>query len=385
MLSPGSVEALSMTFDKKMHRLEREVMTDIVRRIAINGEITRSADWQIYRLQELGIAKEDIDRALTTAFDISAEDLERLYDDVAESGYAWDDAIYKEKGIKQIPFSENATLQQYITAVANQTKNEMESLSRSIGFARKEAGKIISVPLTRYYQETLDNAINGLANGVFDYNTVLKRTVSEMTYSGIRTIDFESGRSSRIDVAVRRAVMTGYNQIAGRINDMNAQELQTDMFETTWHSGARPTHQPWQGRWYTRRELETVCGLGTVTGLLGANCYHNYFPVIPGISTPTYTDEQLEEMNRQENKKKVYGGKEYTKYEALQRQRALERTMRAQRQEIHLLKVGNAEKKDITAARGRYRTTSAEYTRFSEAMGLPQQRERVTIDGLGRV
>ena len=126
-------------------------------------------------------------------------------------------------------------------------------------------------------------------------------------------------------------------------------------------------------------------GYGTGEGLCGWNCYHSFSPFIPGISVPTYTAEQLEEMNRHENTPKEYQGKQYTDYQATQRQRRLETQMRAERQKIHLLQVGGADEKDITSAKCRYRATSAEYARFSKAMDLPQQRERVTIDGLGDV
>ena len=126
-------------------------------------------------------------------------------------------------------------------------------------------------------------------------------------------------------------------------------------------------------------------GYGTVTGLCGVNCYHDFYPFIPGISEPIYSEEELRQMNEQENTPKEFGGKSYTAYEATQRQRALETTMRAQRQKISLLEQGGADEQDIINARGQYRATSAEYSRFSQAMGLPQQRERVTVDGLGNV
>lgn len=139
------------------------------------------------------------------------------------------------------------------------------------------------------------------------------------------------------------------------------------------------------GQGLQQKELETICGLGTVTGLCGANCYHDYYPFIPGISERSYTDEELAQMNAEENKPVKYGDKEYTKYEALQRQRKLETAMRAQRQKIHLLEEAGADEEDIINARCRYRGTSQEYTRFSKAMGLPQQRERVNADGLGNM
>ena len=120
-------------------------------------------------------------------------------------------------------------------------------------------------------------------------------------------------------------------------------------------------------------------------GLCGINCYHTWFNFVPGASKRLYTDEQLDAMNARENEKKAFNGKEYTTYEATQRQRQLETLMRKERMDVHLLKKGNAAADDIKAARARYRKTSAEYKAFSEAVGLQQHRDRVTIDGLGRV
>ncbi len=386
MFTSNEIETLSMSFDSMMRRLENEVMLDIIRRIAINGEITRAADWQINRLYELGKTKQTIDSAIKRALNLSENDIEKMFSDVIESGYARNEDIYKKAGVDFVPFDENETLQKYISAVALQTAEKMTNISQSLGFAVKNADGTLSFkPIAEFYQDTLDNAINGIANGVFDYNTALKKAVSEMVQSGLRSVDYASGWSNRVDVATRRAVMTGVAQLTGKVNEMSAKELGTDTFEVTWHSGARPSHQVWQGKWYTMDELVSQCGLGTVTGLNGANCYHDYYPVIPGISQPTYTEAELEEMNRKENTPVKYGNKEYTKYEALQRQRRLETTMRAQRQKIKLLKEGGADEEDIIAARARYRATSAEYTRFSKAMDLPQQRDRVTIDGLGNI
>ncbi len=386
MYTSNELEALSISFDSRMRQLEKDVMSDIIRRISINGEITRAADWQINRLIEMGVLREDIEKSIKHYLKMSDKEIEELFREAAESGYARNDEIYKKAGIKAVPFEENAVLQQLIAAVGKQTAEDMTNISQSLGFAViNPDGSLSFKPVAQYYQDTLDNAINGIANGVFDYNTAIKKAVSEMTKSGLRTVDYASGWSNRVDVAARRAIMTGFSQITGKINEMNAEKLHTDTFEVTWHSGARPSHQEWQGKWYTREELASVCGLGTVTGLHGANCYHDYFPVIPGISVPTYSAEELEEMNRKENIPVEYNGKKYTKYEALQRQRRLETTMRAQRQQIHLLKVGNADEDDIIAARCRYRGTSQEYKRFSEAMELPEQRQRVTVDGLRNI
>lgn len=386
MFKAGELEAISMALEPQFRELEQRIMSDIVRRISINGEITRAADWQVTRLAQLGESKREIKKAIKDTLGLSTKEVNHLYKDVLRKGYERESELYKYKGRTQIPFAENHELQQLIGAVSKQTDGELKNITQSLGFAKRGAdGKLEFTPVADYYQKTLDSAMLDISSGAFDYNTVLKRTVKEMTNSGLRSVDYATGHSNRIDVAARRALMTGMSQLTAKVNESNAEQLGTDMFETTAHGGARPEHQEWQGRWYTKDELESICGLGEVTGLCGANCYHDYYPVVPGISEPTYTAEQIEEFNRKENEPVEYNGKTYTKYEATQRQRKLETTMRAQRQEIKLLKEGGASEDDLIAARSRYRGTSAEYARFSKAMDLPQQRERVTVDGLGDI
>ena len=214
-------------------------------------------------------------------------------------------------------------------------------------------------------------------NGTFDYNTAIHNAVYEMTKSGLRTVDYASGRSFRIESAARTALMTGVNQVAAKISDMNAEKLDTEDFEVSAHGTARPSHQKWQGKVYSKQELIDICGLGEVDGLCGANCRHHYWPFIKGISVRAYTDEELQEWADKENTPKKYGDKEYTAYEATQEQRRLERLMRKERQDIRLLKEGNANEIDIAAAEAKYRITSDEYVKFSKAMELPQQRERI--------
>ena len=385
MWKPSELEAFSMLLDVPMKALEMRIMLDIVRRIKINGEITRSADWQINRLSQLGMARDEITSAIQQALGYSDEDMQQMYEKIIGAGYARDEKLYTETGTPFIPFAENESLQQLISSVAAQTNETLKNITQSLGFAaRAPDGRLHFTELADYYQKTLDGAVFDIASGAFDYNTVLKRVVREMTNSGLRTVDYASGHSNRVEVAVRRAVMTGLGQLTDKVNNDNAEALGTDTFEISWHTGARPSHW-WGGMWFTSEQLVSVCHYGEVDGLCGVNCYHDKTPVIPGLSEPSYTKEELAELNAKEKEKIAFGDRDYNKYEATQRQRRLETTMRAQRQEIKLLKEGGADEDSLIEARARYRKTSDEYARFSKAMELPQQRERVTVDGLGNI
>lgn len=383
MFTPTEIEALPSAMEQLYRSLQLNIMSDLTERLKANGEeITSAADWQINRLYELGVSKDEIDSLIQSTLDVSDNEIDRIYDEVVKSGYARNEELYTSKGKEYIPYAENKQLQQLVKAVKNQTKSEFKNITGSLGFAVRNPDNTVSfTPLAKFYQDTLDNGLMQIASGAVDYNTVLKKAVKAMTDSGLRTVDYASGWSNRVDVAARRALMTGFNQVVAKVNEDNAEQLGTEYFEVSYHRGARPTHQVWQGRVYSKKELETVCGLGTVTGLCGANCYHGYSPFIKGIDTPTYSEEELDRMNEEENIPKEYNGKTYTAYEAQQRQRQLETAMRADRQKIELLTQGGADYDTITGAKVRYFQRQDEYVKFSKAMGLPEQWERITVDG----
>lgn len=383
MFTPAEIEALPSAMEQLYRSLQLNIMSDLTERLKANGEeITSAADWQINRLYELGMSKDEIDSLIQSTLNVSDDEIDRIYDEVVKSGYARNEELYTGKGKEYIPYAENKQLQQLVKAVKNQTKSEYRNITGSLGFAVRNADNTLSfTPLADFYQRTLDNGLMQIASGAVDYNTVLKKAVKAMTDSGLRTVDYASSWSNRVDVAARRALMTGFNQVVAKVNEDNAEQLGTEYFEVSYHRGARPTHQVWQGRVYSKKELETVCGLGTVTGLCGANCYHSYSPFIKGIDTPTYSEEELDRMNEEENTPKEYNGKEYTAYEAQQRQRQLETAMRADRQKIELLTQGGADDDTITGAKAKYFQRQDEYVKFSKAMNLPQQWERITVNG----
>lgn len=379
-------EKLSRSIESKYSDLEERIMKDIVRRIQKAGEITSTADWQINRLRILGHSSEDIEKMLKEALDASYPEMFELYDKVIDWEYVRNKDIYEQVNAEFIPFEENEELQQITDALIRQSSADLENITQSLGFYLDYGnGNRVMTPLSQVYGKHLDAACLDIVSGAFDYNSVLRRVVTQLTNSGLRTIDYASGYSSRVEVAARRAVMTGISQLTGKISDMNAEKLGTEYFEVAWHSGARPTHAVWQGKVWTKQQLTTVCGLGSVTGLLGANCYHEYYPFFPGISERNWTDEWLEEQDRKENTPKEFKGKEYTVYEAKQRQRQMETAMRAQRQKVQLLKEGGADPDDVMLAKCKYQGQLDEYARFSKKMGLKQERERIYLDMKGRV
>lgn len=378
-------EHMPLQVEKLFYDLQNRIMIDIVRRIQKMGKITSTADYQINKLQILGGTTEFIESEIKRITGMTDAEIWKLYDEVAEEYYTRNKAAYEQINSNFIPYEENEILQAWTAAIVDQTQNEIRNIARSMGMSiALGGGKKVFTPLAEYYQSYLDRACMDIVTGSFSYNTVLRRVVKEMTASGIRSVDYASGWSNRVTVAARRAVMTGVHQLSAKINEKVAKDLGTRDYEITWHAGARPDHW-WGGKVYSYEDLVRICGLGTVTGLCGANCYHSYYAFVKGVSVRTYTDEQLADMNAREQEVHTYHGKPYNAYEATQRQRQLESRMRAQRSKVKLLQQGKADPEDIMAARTRYLATLHEYQGFSKVMKLPEQMERVYIDGLGRI
>lgn len=310
-----------------------------------------------------------------------------IYEQAVRSDFVRYKEIYEAVGRDYRPYGENKWLQQVVETARRQTKDSlrpMENITQTMGFnVPVGGGKKVFTPLSEYLERSMDKAMMGIVTGSKTYSQAVGDVIDEMTASGIRTVDYASGKSDRIEVAARRAVMTGVAQMTDKVNEKNAEELGTDDWEVDWHMGARNigtgylNHQNWQGKVYSSAEMRTICGLGEMLGFAGINCYHIRFPFIRGISKRKYTDEWLAEQNQRENEKKVFRGREYDTYGALQYQRSLERSIRKQKQDVALLEAAGADKEIITAAKCRLRLTNRTYTEFSKEMGLRQQRERL--------
>lgn len=385
-MTPEEIEALGYGNEIIWLDLEQEIINDIARRIKQTGVVTRTADYQLNQLQRIfGYNDKQMTDLLKQTIAQSDAYVDKVLEQAVQTDYIDNKDLYAAVGKSAVPYSKNAVIQSLVYNLKAQCKGGINNISKTLGFVVNGATGKKALALSEYYKAVLDDAILQVASGGFDSKTSLKKAVSQMTNSGLRWIDYESGHHNRVTVAARRSVSTALTQLTKEMSDYHAEQLGGDTFEVAWHANARPTHREWHGQVWTKAQLVTVCGLGTVEGLCGANCYHVYYPFIKGLSKRNWSDEWLREQNEKEDTPKTFNGKEYTGYEATQRQRVIETRMRAQREAIQALKEGDGDPLDIMFMQGKYRASMDEYVKFSKAMGLREQRDRIYIDGKGVV
>lgn len=381
--TPELLDALPEELAGLFRALEITLLEEICSRLKAADELNEVTVQDIQALRSHGIDLKSIEEAISKTAGISKQKLNSSLNDVVERNQKYYTEVIDLAHVTQPETLVDAAT---VDAIKRQTHDTFRNLTASMGFL---VGNTMLKP-ARAYQWALDNAEMQIQSGAISYNQAIKTAVKQLADSGLKVVDYESGHRDQIDVAARRAVMTGVSQICAKYTEQSAEYLETPYFEVSAHAGARDkpgpspwsSHKDWQGNVYSIRandiypNIYEVCGLGAIDGLEGANCRHRRNVWVEGVSERTYTDEQLAHID--DDLGCEFDGKKYTAYEATQMQRRVEREVRRLKREESAYKAAELREEEQTV-NIRLRRLNAKYKAFSAAAGLPEQRERMKV------
>lgn len=386
---PATLDALPEELAELYRGLEDTLLIEICSRLKAADELNEVTVQDIKALRAHGIDLKEIEKAIRKTTGISEQKLKKLLDDVVARNQAYYTDLITLADVTRPDVLVDAAA---IAAIYAQTKQECRNITRSMGFLVDNGWTML--PPAKAYQHALDAAILKIQSGAVSYNEAIKQSIKELAESGLKTIDYASGHIDSVDVAARRAVMTGVNALNQKYAEQSADYLETDLVEVSAHIGARNTgnglenHESWQGgiyRWAEKpgdskgeyKDFVATTGYGLGAGLGGWNCRHTFYPFVEGVSEPTYSHADLDAM-KGENRKFVFDGKEYDGYTSTQMQRSIERQIRKQKRLRDAYKAAGL-KDDETAANIKLRRLNTKYREFSKAAGLPEQPERLKV------
>ena len=330
MLLPDYLDKLPESLVTLFQQVEEDILEDMARRILKTGKLTDSAQWQVWRLEQLGEEKEFIRYHLQRLTGKTQGEINALFQEAGAQALYYDDLIYKAFGLTPGKINNTPALLNLLNSGAIQTNRTFQNLTATTANTA-----------TQQFERALDRAWLQISSGGFDYKTAVQRTIKDLARSGIQSIVYPSGHTDSVDVAVRRAVLTGVNQTAAKLSEARAEEMGCDLVETTAHPGARPTHALWQGQIFSRSgrhpkypDFVSSTGYGTGAGLCGWNCRHSFFPFFEGLSESAYPRSKLREY---EEKTVTYNGKTLSYYDATQQQRYIERQIRRWKREYLMM------------------------------------------------
>lgn len=374
MLPPDSIDALRILAMQITDPMTDFLLRDIARRVAEAGQITSTAGYQIWKIQELGKSQKEVKKKLAELLNVSLDEIDEIFEQAAEEGYKFD--LSKLPTVEGVPLEENESLQQIVRAAVTLAQDDFTNITQTIGMISPYGQRL---PLYDAYNACCDFAFKQVFTGAADYNTAVQTACRNLYRRGLVTVDYESGAKASIETAVRRNIMGGLGLMQEKISEQNHEKYGADGWEISAHAASAPDHEPIQGKQYRDEEYQELNNsLARRIGTL--NCGHAAFPIFYGVTEPTYTAEQLEAFKRANADGITYQGKHYTTYEATQAQRRLETAIRKCKRKITVLE-GAGDDDALKAARTRYTRLNQEYARFSKAAGLRTQTARLKAAG----
>lgn len=378
MLPPSYLDQMPDAFVQLWQQVEEQILQDVARRIGKMDKVTATANWQLWRYQQTEALRNDVVKLLAKYTGKSEAAIRRLLLQAATEAMEREDAIYYHYDMEPMPFEESAALNNLLDAGARQTCGTWKNLTATTANT-----------VTGAFERTLDAAWLKVSTGAFDYKTAVKQAVDSLA-DDMPMVTYPSGHKDSIEVAARRAVLTGVNQTTGKLQVARMDEMGCEFVETTAHGGARPSHAEWQGRRFHRGgavdykgrhypDFEAATGYGTGAGLCGWNCRHTFFAVFPELGDPPqWTQEQLRDLNARNIE---WNGKKYTAYEISQMQRARERNVRRWKKRYL---AEDAAGLDTTDSAVRLKAARQSLAEFTQATGGRVDSARVSVPKFGR-
>ena len=337
MLSPDYYDSCADDILSLYEQLEDDIISDVIRRIMKTGKVTETAKHQLEQLQETGLLYDEILSEIAKRTDATTQHVRALFEDAGVETVRFDNRIYRENGLTPVDIRQSPAMRQTLEAGYRKTLGNMKNLTMTTTNTSQTA-----------YINACNQAYMQITSGAFSYQEAIRQAIQKTAQDGVKVL-YPSGHTDRIDVAVRRAVLTGVGQTCREISMMNAEECGCDLMEITAHSGARPAHAQWQGKIVSLSGKKgylskSDIGYGTGNGFGGWNCRHDWYPFFEGYSKRNYSAKALKKLDE---KNIEYNGRMYSQYEISQIQRRYEREIRAAKREQVAFKVAVEEADDF--------------------------------------
>lgn len=386
MLTPSQLDNLPEPMVQLMSELQDEIISDICRRLTKAQLMTPTAEWQLWKANQLTLSSREVKRRIAAKLKVSEKQLKGIYTDAVRTAIKEDEIIYKAamaEGILSDDYRDKLTSFTRSKAFSNALNRGLKNTN---GLMRNLTNSAAAVA-NRQLSDALDLAYLKVINGAFTAEQAVFDAVKKLGADGLKCVKYESGRTDQLDVAVRRAVVTGIGKTCCDMQLDLAKEMDCQLVEVSSHLGARPSHAEWQGQIYSLVKghpkypyFYDATGYGTGDGLGGWNCRHSFFPYFEGLSLAANAPDFSKEENAE-----VYAN--------TQKQRSYERAVRKSKRELAALDGARSsadgelkakldrefERKSVTLKK-----REARLAEHLKATGLLPNPSRVRVDGFGR-
>jgi len=411
-------EQIDLLVERLISRIEKAntyFLKNIGASIKAIRDLTPSQAQQLVQILKYGGGYEQIVEEISKMTDMNIKDIESIFSAYAKKDQLFYKEFYAYRNKPFIPFEENAVLQSQKKIFTNMIRNEMYNYTRNnvLGYTIRDIlpngkkGRVVFRGLKETYNRVLDEALLNVGQGKETFDSAMSSIMKEIGGSGLKTVEYESGRSVRLDSVVRMHLKGRLAEYHNEAQQIFGEQFEADGVEITVHANPAPDHEYAQGRRFSNEEyqklqlygiakdykdktvdLHSVLKSGEITTsfrpISEMNCYHYVYSVILEVGKPRYTDEELQKIIDDNNKGFDFEGEHYTMYEGTQLQRQLERKIREQK-DIQVLGKSSNNEGLITSSQRNINMLTQKYKELSDASGLPTKLERLNVNGYRKV
>ena len=392
MLSQEVEEALSERLTNRIEEANSSILKKIGNAINQISTLTPSQAYQLGQILKYGGTYNEIAKELAKVNGRNIQDIYKIFEEVAKNNKQFAKQFYQYRGIDYIPYSKDYALQNQVKSIANITANTYINLANTnvIGYVfTNQYGDKAFRNIQQTYQEIIDKAILSVVQGKESFYSEMRNTLKQLGGSGL--VQYESGRTRRLDSAVRMNMLAGIRQLNMENTKRFGLEYNADGVEISVHSNPAPDHEDIQGRQFSNEEYEKLENGDIAKDIKGnvydgadkrhigeLNCYHKIFTIVLGVSKPEYTDEQLQKIKRNNNVGFDFEGKHYTMYEGSQLQRRIETEIRRQK-DTQILARASGDNELIEQSQNKIRLLTSKYNDLCNASGLLPKKQRMSV------
>lgn len=390
MLNENKQEELLKIFQQRFENYNTQVLKTLGETIKKFKNLNPKEAYELGQQLKYNTTVKDLLNELSKISGLSVKDLKVILEKVARENIGFADVYYKARGLETPIYSKNKALQRLVSSVYSISGAEFKNIAKSTGFRLLgDNGEPLLLDIDETYKEVIDRCIVAISQGKETYQQAMRNTLKQLSSSGVRKIEYESGYSRRLDSSVRMNILDSIRQVSNESQKLFGKEFDSDGIEISVHQNPAPDHQMVQGRQFSNEEFEKFQNDEQAVDYTGMifepefeghdrrsiseyNCYHYVFSIVLGVSKPQYSNEKLKEIIDNANKKFNFDGKEYTLYEMTQLQRKIETAIR-EAKDTQILAKASDDKDLVLQSQTRITQLTTKYKQLCNVSGLPNK------------
>ena len=390
MINEELQEKLLSVFDKRFENYNTKVLEELGNVIKQFKDLTPSQAYSLAQQLKYNTTVKDLLNELSKISGLSVKDLKAILEKVAKENISFADVYYKSRGLETPIYNENKALQRLVNSVYKIAGEEFKNIAKSTGFRLLgDNGEPLLLDIDETYKYVIDKCVIAVSQGKETYQQSMRSTLKQLSSSGVRKIEYESGYSRRLDTSIRQNILDSIRQVSNESQKIFGEEFDSDGVEVSVHEMPAPDHELVQGRQFSNEEFENFQNDRKAIDYTGMvfepefeghdrrsiseyNCYHYIFSIVLGVSKPQYSDKQLKEIINNANKKTTFDGKEYTQYELTQLQRRIESDIR-EAKDTQILARASEDNELVLQSQTRITQLTTKYRQLCSVSGLPNK------------